>query len=240
MSQNRNKPSRPRYRKHRRHAKHFQEYLDRESARYDGQATQTSVTAVSTDFEFAATISGSPGPYRIVGVPPTELKSLDQFYLKPFDEGGTDKAEVFGSNNDVGAGRKITMASRDLAPTISGVNTTTDALGLEAHGMSTGDGPFQLTTTTTLPAGLSATTDYYAIKLSDDEFQAAVSVDATTSGIQIDITDIGTGTHSVDFSFVIEQDMSADGLVGYMARGISRERIREGAATSSGINEVFQ
>lgn len=239
MSQNRNNPKRPRYRKHRKHAKWFQEFLDRESARYLGQATQTNVAAVDTYFEFAATVSGSPGPYRIVGVPPVELKNLPQIYLKAFDAGGTDKASVYGALQDVGADRKVTMASRDLAPTISGVNTTTNALGLEAHGMSTGEGPFQVTTTTTLPAGLAVSTDYYCIELSDDEFKVATTFDAAVSGTNVVITDGGTGTHSVDFAFVIEQDMTADGILGAMARGVSREKIRTGIATASGILEVF-
>ena len=238
MSQNRNNPRRPRYRRHRKHAKWFQEFLDRESARYLGQATQVNVAVVNTDFEFAATVSGSSGPYRIVGVSPAELTSLDQFYIRPFDAGGTDKAAIYGSVQDIGPDRKITFASRDLSPDFTstfGTNTLTSA----AHGMSTGDGPFRVTTDGVLPDGISVSTDYYAIVTDANDFKAAVSVDATASGVAISLADDGSGTHSIDFAFTIEQDMTPEGILDNMARGISRERIREGIATASGILEVF-
>ena len=46
----------------------------------------------------------------------------------------------------------------------SDVNATTDTITLDSNpGFVTGDGPFQFTTTTTLPAGLSLATDYYYI-----------------------------------------------------------------------------
>jgi len=55
----------------------------------------------------------------------------------------------------------------------------------------------RLTTTTTLPAGLSLATDYYLIKMSDTTFEIASSYANALVGTQIDITDAGTGTHTV-------------------------------------------
>ena len=57
----------------------------------------------------------------------------------------------------------------------------------------------RLTTTTTLPAGLSLATDYYLIKMSDTTFELASSYANAIAGTQIDITDAGTGTHTVSW-----------------------------------------
>lgn len=57
----------------------------------------------------------------------------------------------------------------------------------------------RLTTTTTLPAGLSLATDYYVIRLSDTTFRLATSYDNAVAGTQINITDAGTGTHTVNW-----------------------------------------
>ncbi len=55
----------------------------------------------------------------------------------------------------------------------------------------------QLTTTTTLPAGLSTATNYYVIKVSDTTFKLATSYANAVAGTAINITDAGTGTHTV-------------------------------------------
>jgi len=55
----------------------------------------------------------------------------------------------------------------------------------------------RLTTTTTLPAPLATGTDYYVIKTSDTTFQLATSYANAVAGTQINITDAGTGTHTI-------------------------------------------
>ena len=55
----------------------------------------------------------------------------------------------------------------------------------------------RLTTTTTLPGGLATATDYYVIKVSDTTFKLATSYANAVAGTAIDITDAGTGTHTV-------------------------------------------
>lgn len=57
----------------------------------------------------------------------------------------------------------------------------------------------RLTTTTTLPAGLSLATDYYVIKVSDTTFKLATSYANAVAGTQINITDAGTGTHTASW-----------------------------------------
>jgi hypothetical protein len=73
---------------------------------------------------------------------------------------------------------------------------TTDICTATAHGFKTGD-RVRLTTTTTLPAGLAAATTYYVIYLTADTFKLASTDALATAGTAVDVTDTGTGTHTV-------------------------------------------
>lgn len=55
----------------------------------------------------------------------------------------------------------------------------------------------RLTTTTTLPGGLATATDYYVIRVSNTTFKLATSYANAVAGTAINITDAGTGTHTV-------------------------------------------
>lgn len=54
-----------------------------------------------------------------------------------------------------------------------------------------------LTTTGTLPAGLSLATTYFLIYVSDTTFKIATTLVNAAAGTGIDITDTGTGTHTI-------------------------------------------
>lgn len=56
----------------------------------------------------------------------------------------------------------------------------------------------QLTTSGTLPAGLSLATDYYVIRVSDTTCKLATSYANAVAGTAINITDAGTGTHTMN------------------------------------------
>lgn len=56
----------------------------------------------------------------------------------------------------------------------------------------------QVSSTTTLPAGLSAATDYYVIRVSDTVCKLATSYANAVAGTAINITDAGTGTHTMN------------------------------------------
>lgn len=56
----------------------------------------------------------------------------------------------------------------------------------------------RLTTTTTLPAGLSLATDYYVIKVTDTTCKFATTYANAVAGTAINITDAGTGTHTIN------------------------------------------
>jgi hypothetical protein len=88
------------------------------------------------------------------------------------------------------------IASDDMDTVTAGTDTITAA----SHGLAKGDGPIQLTTTDTLPAGLTLTTDYWIIYVDADNFKLAASLEDAIEGTAIDITDAGTGTHSFEGS----------------------------------------
>ena len=71
------------------------------------------------------------------------------------------------------------------------VNATTNVITSNSHGLQDGD-LIQLSTTDTLPDGLSASTNYYVIDADTNTFK----VSATPAGTAVDITDTGTGTHT--------------------------------------------
>lgn len=56
----------------------------------------------------------------------------------------------------------------------------------------------QVSTTTTLPSGLSAATNYYVIWVSDLTCKLATSYANAVAGTAIDITTAGTGTHTIN------------------------------------------
>lgn len=68
-----------------------------------------------------------------------------------------------------------------------------------AHGRLIGDGPVQLTTADTLPAGLELATDYWVITVGVDTFRLAASFEDAMADtpIPVAVTDAGTGPHTL-------------------------------------------
>jgi hypothetical protein len=61
----------------------------------------------------------------------------------------------------------------------------------------------QLTTTNTLPAGLSTNTDYYIVYVNATTFSLATSLENAFNGVLVSTTDVGVGTHTVNmYSFL--------------------------------------
>lgn len=72
-----------------------------------------------------------------------------------------------------------------------------DTLDAAAHGLTTGDGPFVLTTTGTLPAGLALLTLYWARAIDVDNLALyRLKESAVRDENRIDVTDAGSGTQT--------------------------------------------
>lgn len=76
----------------------------------------------------------------------------------------------------------------------SDIDHTTETFTKVAHGFQTGL-KVALTTSNTLPTGLSAT-DYYIIKVTDDTFQIASSAANASAGTEVTFTSNGVGTQT--------------------------------------------
>jgi hypothetical protein len=74
---------------------------------------------------------------------------------------------------------------------------STDVLTKVAHGGLTGQKAQVSNSGGALPAGLSAATDYFMIKIDADTFYLASSLVNAVAGTRIDITTNGTGTQTV-------------------------------------------
>ena len=69
---------------------------------------------------------------------------------------------------------------------------------MAGHGYATGNGPVQVTTSGgDQPAGISLTTDYWIIRLSSSTFSLATTQALARVPTAVDITDAGSGTHTI-------------------------------------------
>lgn len=86
----------------------------------------------------------------------------------------------------------IMFLSTALLSTTFTMDTTATVTTGAAHGWSVGD-KIRVSSGTTLPAGLSASTDYYVTKVIST---TEVEISAAEGGAKITSTDAGTGTHT--------------------------------------------
>lgn len=105
------------------------------------------------------------------------------------------------------AGKLIHMDSATipyafLSSAVSGVyiDTTLNHFISPVHTLQTGQ-LVRTTTTTTLPAGLSLSTNYYVYRVDGNTFGLATSYANAVAGTLIDLTDAGTGTQTVTALF---------------------------------------
>lgn len=98
------------------------------------------------------------------------------------------------------------MFAADLVATIVGANAANKTFGaidldedeitITGHGLLTGT-KTTATTTTTLPAGLALATPYYVIAVDANTIKLAASQADALTGTAVDITDAGTGVHTL-------------------------------------------
>ncbi len=72
-----------------------------------------------------------------------------------------------------------------------------ETLTLTAHGLVTGDGPVQFTTTGALPGGIAAATDYWVIWVSANLISLATSLANALAGTKVDLTSVGSGVNTL-------------------------------------------
>src|SRR5262245_17515907 len=113
-------------------------------------------------------------------------------------------------------------------------DATTDLLTIIDHELDTGAGPFLVSTTGTLPAGLVPTADYWIVAVDEDSIRLAATQGDALSGVTIDLTSAGTGTHTLRGGLAPNVSPNYDVAVGIGNIGVLR--VWEGDAASQGAN----
>lgn len=131
----------------------------------------------------------------------------DRIYINPTGAGGEDRCYQLHISNTYFDGNGLSetgdwlvvapdMPDIDVDIPAADINASTDVLVAVGNGILDG-AVVQLTTTGTLPGGLSTSTDYHVLSLGDNSFRLAASYDDWLTGTAIDITNQGSGTHTV-------------------------------------------
>lgn len=110
--------------------------------------------------------------------------------------GSTYRVPEWGDDVIIEAGDNALRYGGVWIDDVESVDTTDDTLTLTDHDFVDGQ-KVRMFTTGTLPAGLSTGTDYYVRRTDQDRLQLS----ATRGGSAIDITDAGSGTHTVAVHF---------------------------------------
>lgn len=92
----------------------------------------------------------------------------------------------------------VTNSSQQFGTATFTVNATTNVATLASGDLPTGFGPFRLTTSTTLPAPLALATDYYWVRTGAGTGKFATSLANARAGTTVDLTNTGTGTHTLN------------------------------------------
>jgi hypothetical protein len=119
-----------------------------------------------------------------------EKGAVGEFDLDLFAAGAVDLTNVklYGMIPQTG-----TVAADD----VNSVTHATEKLTVTGHLYNTGDGPFQLTTSGTLPAGYALATNYWIVVFDANTIGLASSLANAMAGTLVAITTDGTGTHTI-------------------------------------------
>lgn len=118
-------------------------------------------------------------------------------------------------------------------------NALTDTMTTAAHGMVTGS-RFRIDSSGTVPGGLAAGVDYYAIGLSTTQFKAAETLADALAATAINLTDGGTGNVVINEQFVNATDPIEVLIAKELASGGAyvRQAVTTAAATFNGTEAV--
>lgn len=164
---------------------------------YDG--TQFQVTSVTRDKGWVDLTDGSTinidlrlgDKFRLINA-----NALGGNRTFTITSDGTNKPWILVMQQDGTGSRTVTWFASTPTFATTDVNTTTDIITINKD-IPTGT-RIKFTSTTTLPAGLSAGTTYYAIRQSSTTIKVATSLSNAQAGTAVDITDQGTGTHTAN------------------------------------------
>jgi len=142
---------------------------------------------------------------RAPGAASVSASDVDQktfLFRKDDTDSGTSTDMVNRVKYEFVDGGTTTILPTATASTVDAAvaGDVTDNSGIQfndtAHGFITGT-KVQVSSAGTLPTGLSASTDYYIIKVDDDNYKFATNITNAVAGTAISWTDDGSGIHTV-------------------------------------------
>lgn len=144
-----------------------------------------------------AFVAALPVQLTTTGTLPAPLALATTYYVLVVDANFIQLEASVGGGvidlTDAGTGtHTITPVVNAPAFEVGAVSLSADEIFIAGHAFLE-DMEVQLTTTDTLPAGLSLATDYYVIVIDADR----IKLEASLGGGAINITDQGTGTHTI-------------------------------------------
>lgn len=163
----------------------------------DYYVISTGLTA--TQFQLALTPGGA-------AINTTGSQSgVHTFYISNFGKG--DGSTTFNVPNmagrfPIGLGATSNML---LPVEAANVNTGTDAFTIPNSNFPQQGQPVTLTTSNTLPAGLSLATTYYIIRVDSTHVKFATSQANANAATAIDLTTAGTGIHTITYALTGRQ-----------------------------------
>jgi len=111
--------------------------------------------------------------------------------------GHMSRVDIESYPGAVKAGKKVSTLFHTSSSDDFTADASTDICTLSSFAANITGTAVVLTTTDTLPAGLSTGTVYFMIRVTANTFKLATTIANANAGTAIDITDTGTGTHTV-------------------------------------------
>lgn len=118
------------------------------------------------------------------------VSSIPEFELEILAAG----SETLSSAKLYGVRKQAATIADDNVDTVDFANNELD---ITSHAYKTGDGPLRISSSGTLPTGLEADTDYWAIVVNSGTIQLAASFDDAIAGTAVAFSDVGSGTHTI-------------------------------------------
>ena len=183
-------------------------YADKSGA--DAAPTGAIYTAVNAARKVKADISGATTAAQCAAIFKTAFESLTGLTtLMTFVDNSNGTLDITHTIrtpvtdpvphnlNDSGAGSLA--GAQTTGGVASKVDTSTEYISITAHGLTTGL-KGQASSSGTLPAGLSTSTDYYVISIDANTIQLATSYANALAGTAINLTDQGTNAATHTFT----------------------------------------
>jgi hypothetical protein len=152
------------------------------------QVATIAVAAVRNSHAYTINVKGD-------GVTSTEISSSSDSAAQTPE---IHNALVTALNAVVNKNFTAAFASLVFADIVFTAANATEIFTSAAHGLQTGDGPFQVSNSGgALPTGLTAVTDYWIIRIDANTFYLATSLANALAGTHLSISTDGTGTQTL-------------------------------------------